>query len=143
MKKIIVNSPETIEGFRVVDNGEEILKCLQNGETVMHWEGGHSMHPILMHMEYCKITPIEKLSQEDKDFSLEFLVGKPEFCPFNYPGYGDVYMVHRCTEIIQRDDETYYKIEGTDGTQFGWTTDVYGIAESTGYFQNEKAVSWS
>lgn len=151
MKKEIVNQPEEINGIRVVQDEKEILSALQNGEEVMHWEAGNSMHPILMHMEYCRIRPIGEITGRTKPFSgtareKELIIGKPVFCHFVYPlkegGYGDFYMVHRCTEIIERDGELYFRIEGTDGTNFGWTKDVYGIAESTGIFQDE-SVLWS
>ncbi len=132
MEKRIVNQPETLDGYRVVQEGEEIFKALQNNETVMHWESGNSMHPILMNMEYCKIIPMDKN---------DIVAGMPVFCRFYYrnnEGQLDcVYMVHRCTEIIKRDEEFYFRIEGTDGTFFGWTKDVYGVAESTNVFQDD------
>lgn len=140
MSKIIVNNPETIEGYKVVNDGKEILKCLQNGETIMHYEFGNSLFPILKSGEYCKITPIGEIVDKG------FFVGKPVFCHFVYPlkegGYGDFYMVHRCTEVYERDGEVYFRIDSTDGNCFGWTKDVYGIAESTGYFQDE-SVLWN
>ena len=140
MKKEIVNNPKEVKGYRVVQDGKEIMEALKNGETVMHWEAGNSMMPLIFHMEYCKITPIGNLPILNKDF----IIGKPVFCHFVYPlkegGYGDFYMVHRCTEIYERDGELYFRIEGTDGTHFGWTKDVYGIAESTGIFQDESAL---
>jgi hypothetical protein len=141
MEKEIVNEPKELKGFRVVQDGKEIMEALKNGETVMHWESGYSMHPILMHMEYCKIEPIGEITVE---MSKGFIIGKPVFCHFVYPlkegGFGDFYMVHRCTEMYTRDGEVYFKIEGTDGNCFGWTKDVYGIAESTGVFQDEVAL---
>jgi len=127
---ILNNQPKDIDGFRVVQEGEEIFKALQNGETVMHWESGNSMFPILKNREYCKIIPA------NKD---EIRPGMPVFCKFLYrteEGFtASLYMVHRCTEIYNRDGELYFKIEGTNGTLFGWTPDVYGIAESTNIFQ--------
>ena len=139
MKKEIVNEPKELQGYRVVQDGEEIFKALQNGETVMHWESGYSMHPLLMHMEYCKIHPV-------KDYH-EVNTGNPVFCKFNYfdkdeGKYKDIFMVHRCTEIFVRGGEPYFKIEGTDGTVFGWTKDVYGVAERTNVFQDE-SVLWN
>jgi hypothetical protein len=134
----IVNEPDTIDGLRVVQDNEEIAEALRHGETVYHWEAGDSMKPLINHMEYCKIIPM-KLPVANK----EFIIGKPVFCHFVYKteqGYQDFYMVHRCTEIYVRDGEQYFKIEGTDGTVFGWTKDVYGWAESTGIFQDEVAL---
>ena len=146
MKKEIVNQPEELQGFRVVQDEKEIMEALKKGETVMHWEAGNSMYPLLMHMEYCKISPIEKVFETINIEGRQYFVGKPVFCHFVYPlkqgGYGDFYMLHRCTEVYERDGEVYYKIEGTDGTNFGWTKDVYGIAESTNIFQDE-SILWS
>ena len=142
MRREIVNNPKELCGLRVVQDSKEIMEALKNGETVMHWESGYSMHPLLSHLEYCKIIPIEKANVIGKDY----FVGKPVFCHFKYRTnegvYEDFYMVHRCTEVYTRDDETYYRIDGTDGTHFGWTKDVYGVAESTGVFQDE-AVLWN
>ena len=147
----IVNEPKELKGYRVVQDGKEIFESLKKGETVMHWETGNSMMPLLMHLEYCKISPIgETTINVSKDYILanqNHIIGKPVFCHFEYYDkesgtYKDFYMVHRCTEIYIREDEAYFKIEGTDGTVFGWTKDVYGIAESTGIFQDE-SVLWN
>lgn len=136
MEKIIVDQPKEIDGLRVVQDGKEIYEALQKGETVMHWESGNSMFPLLMHMEYTKIHPAEKKQVK---------TGDPVFCGFKYKDREDgqiktAYMVHRCTEVFVRNGEFYFKIEGTDGTVFGWTKDVYGIAESTNIFQDEKVL---
>ena len=101
MKKEIVNQPEEINGIKVVQDEKEILSALQNGEEVMHYEFGNSLFPILKGGEYCRIIPIGKITV---GINKEFIIGKPVFCHFVYPlkegGYGDFYMVHRCTEII-------------------------------------------
>lgn len=135
MEKQIVNEPKEIDGYRVVQDEKEIYEALSNGETIMHWESGNSMYPILMHMEYCKIHPAKK--QEIK-------IGDAVFCKFLYRNeerkISDIYMVHRCTDIVVRGDEYYFKIESTDNTLFGWTKDVYGVAESTNIFQDEEAL---
>ena len=137
MKMEIVNEPKEINGYRVVQDGKEIMEALQKGETVMHWESGFSMYPLLMHMEYCKIHPVKEHHVKS---------GDPVFCKLIYfdkeAGKNkDFYMVHRCTEIFVRNGEYYFKIEGTDGTVFGWTKDVYGVAERTNIFQDE-SILW-
>ena len=135
MEKQIVNEPKEIDGYRVVQDGKEIYEALSKGETIMHWESGNSMYPILMHMEYCKIHPVKKQ---------EINKGDAVFCKFLYRNeerkISDFYMVHRCTDIVVRGDEYYFKIESTDNTLFGWTKDVYGVAESTNIFQDEEAL---
>lgn len=137
MKREVVNEPKELNGYRVVQEGEDIMKALTNGETVMHWEAGDSMFPLIMHMEYCKIRPVKKE---------EVNIGDPVFCGMKYRDENgeihDYYMVHRCTEIIVRDEQRYFKIESTGDQFFGWTKDVYGIAEKTNIFQDE-SVLWS
>ena len=138
MEKRIVNQPENVDGYRVVQEGEDVYKALKEGEIVMHWEAGNSMYPLLKHMEYCKIIPLGETV-----LNKEFVIGKPVFCHFVYPDGDkliDVYMVHRWTEIYERDGELYFRIEGTDGTHFGWTKDVYGIAESTNVFEDVRSL---
>lgn len=138
--KEIVNQPKELKGYRVVQDGDDIMKALMDGETVMHWESGYSMYPLLSHLEYCKISPYESQGHPER------VIGKPVFCKFLYRGEDgeihDAYMVHRCTEIHERDGEVYYRIDSTNGQCYGWTKDVYGVAESTNIFQDE-SVLWS
>ena len=86
-------------------------------------------------MEYCKITPAKK---ED------IKSGQAVFCkvPFQLESGEviDVFMVHRCTEIYNRDGELYFRIDSTDGRHFGWTTEVYGVAVGTNIFQNSSVL---
>lgn len=140
MEKIIVNNPDELQGFRVVQRGEDIKKALENGETIMHWESGDSMFPLLKNMEYCKITPVKEVYNTINIKGDDFFVGKPVFCSFDYNGM-TYYMVHRCTEVYRRYDDLYFKIESTDNQCFGWTKNVYGIAESTNIFQDE-SILW-
>ena len=121
----IVNGPEKLDGFRVVSNGTEILDALRNGETVMHWETGDSMFPILMSREYCKIRPLGEGEEAN--------VGDAVFCTFN----GKYHMVHRCSDKYNRNGRVYYQISTTGGEVYGWTSEVWGVAESTDIFQKE------
>ena len=118
-----VNRPHDVDGYRVVDDGEEIKQALLNGETVMHWEFGNSMFPFLKSGEYCLIHPINSPDEVN--------VGNPVFCTFK----GAYHMVHRCTDKYERDGITYYQISTTDGRVYGWTNEVWGVAESTNVFQ--------
>ena len=128
MKKVFLNHPLTIDGFRVIDDYEQIKTAIDNGETIMHYEFGDSMFPILMNGEYCKIIPTNK-----NDIN----VGDAVFCKMDYRkiGYGEVFMVHRCTDIVDSEGERFFKIESTSGTLYGWTTEVYAKCESTSYFE--------
>ena len=73
--KRIVNEPQEIDGLRVVQDSEEIYRALKQGETVMHWESGSSMFPILMHLEYCRIRPLQEGEEPN--------AGDAVFCSFN------------------------------------------------------------
>jgi len=121
--KRIVNQPKEIDGFRVVQDGFEMMKALVTGETIMHWESGNSMFPILMSEEYCKIRPVTDPNEVN--------VGDAVFCSFR----GQYFMVHRCIDKVERDDTIWFKIGTTGSMIYGWTNEVYGIAESTNIFQ--------
>lgn len=120
----IVNDPKIIDGLRVVQDENEIAKALENGETVMHWELGNSMAPIIRNAEYCKISPLN---------GTEVKRGDAVFCKMDE----DYYMVHQVIEISDSgyDGKKWYKIGSTNSTIFGWTQDVLGIAKGTDIFQ--------
>jgi len=122
MRKYVNNPPE-IDGIRVVQDGLDIMKALVTGETVLHWEFGNSMFPILMSGEYCKIRPITNPNEVN--------IGDPVFCSFQ----GQYFMVHRCIDKVERDGAMWFKIGTTGNTVYGWTDEVYGIAEPTNIFQ--------
>lgn len=128
-----VKSPKEIDNIKVIQDGQKIKEALLNGETVMHWEYGDSMYPILMSGEYVKLTPITEENCKN-------LKGKPVFCTFEYDAHGkkdEIAMVHLCTDVHVRNDGTIFcKIETTNGYLYGWTTNVYGIGESTDIFED-------
>jgi hypothetical protein len=130
-EKKYVHSPSEIDGFRVVQDGEDIKKALLNDETLYHWESGDSLSPIINNMEYCRITPINR---ED------VVVGDCVFCEiaYHFPDGRDINipMVHRCTDIVERDGELWFRIDSTHGDHFGWTTNVYGRAIGTNIYQD-------
>lgn len=128
MRQFVDNPPE-INGIRVVQDGIEIYKALITGETVYHWEFGNSMFPILMSGEYCKIRPIMDPHEVN--------VGDAVFCSFQ----GKYFMVHRCVDKFERDGIVWFKIATTGDAVYGWTHEVFGIAESTNIFQNGEPVS--
>lgn len=75
-------------------------------------------------MEYCKITPIE--SKKDAK------IGDCVFCRL----MNGSFMVHRITDKVKREFEgTWYKIGNTWDETYGWTKEVFGIAESTDIFE--------
>jgi hypothetical protein len=137
MKKI-VNEPKEIDGVRVVQDSWEIAEALKNGETVLHWEAGTSMQPLINHMEYCKITPCVPIDVKR---------GDAVFCILD-DGMGHEYpMVHQVWEIsdASHTNELWFKIGSTMSTIFGWTKKVYGIAKGTNIYQEitpEIRASW-
>lgn len=129
----IVNDEEIISGERVVQNYVEIENAMKNGETVLHWEGGESLSPIINHLEYCEIAPI---NPEDVKR------GDCVFCKIKGVNGGFNYMVHQVWEISDCgfDGRLWFKIGSTFGTIFGWTDEVLGIARGTNIYHSEE--SW-
>jgi len=111
MKKI-VNEPREIDGMRIVQDSWEIAEALKNGETVLHWEAGTSMQPLINHMEYCKITPCVPIDVKR---------GDAVFCILD-DGMGHEYpMVHQVWEIsdASHKNELWFKKGSTMTTNFG------------------------
>lgn len=59
--KRYVDSPKEIDGIRVVQDDLGILEALKRGETVLHWESGNSMYPILFKIMQYLYTKMLKL----------------------------------------------------------------------------------
>lgn len=43
-----VKNPQTLDGLRVVQDIEEVVKTLENGETIARFEYGESMLPVFV-----------------------------------------------------------------------------------------------
>jgi hypothetical protein len=125
----IVNSPSKIDGIRVVQDYGEILEALKNGESVMHWESGNSLHPLIKNLEYCCIKPCKPIDVKRGDcvFCIIEDENNHELLP----------MVHQVWEISNASatNELWFKIGSTYASIFGWTKRVYGIAKGTNIFQ--------
>lgn len=123
--KRVVNDPMTIDGLRVVQDDNEIAMAMKNGETVYHWELGHSMEPLIRNAEYCKITPIENVD--------DVKVGDAVFCKLE-DGY---YMVHMVLKISDsgHDGKKWFQIGSSWNSVYGWSQDILGIAKGTNIFQ--------
>lgn len=123
----IVEDPSIIDGLRVVQDSEEIAEAMKNGETVLHWELGDSMAPIINNAEYCKITPINSVDEIKR--------GDAVFCKVH-----DYYMVHQVIEISDsgHDGKKWFKIGSTNNSIYGWTQEVLGKAQGTNIFQCEE-----
>lgn len=124
----IVNEPNEINGIRVVQDPNEILEALKNGENVYHWEFGHSLAPLINDREYCLITPCNPT---------EVKRGDCVFCVIEDGNGGKYPMVHQVWEIsdASHTNELWFKIGSTGSTIFGWTKKVYGIAKGTDIYQ--------
>lgn len=125
MKKF-VDSPSKIEiegqNLEVIQDYSNLIKSVANGKTVVHWESGDSLFPLIQDMEYCKISPI------DKD---DITVGMCVLCVIEDVGP----MIHRVVDVVERDNEKWFKIGDTLNNVYGWTTNVIGLAEHTNIFQ--------
>lgn len=130
----IVNEPSEIDGLRVVQESEDIANALSNGETVMHWELGNSMAPLINNAEYCKITPVKNIDDVKR--------GDAVFCRINEGVYDGYYMVHQVIEISDagHDGKKWFKIGSTGNSVFGWTYEVLGIANGTNIFQSQEVI---
>lgn len=129
----VVNNPTEIDGIRVVQDYNEVAEALKNGETVLHWEAGTSLAPLINHLEYCRIYPIHSIN-DIKRGDCVFCRIKDDVTQMEY------YMVHQVWEISNsaHNRVKWFKIGSTMSTIFGWTKDILGIAYGTDIYQNEK-----
>lgn len=129
--RIIVDNPKIIDGLKVIQDYGEIAEALENGETVMHWEAGTSLSPIINHLEYCKIVPIKNINDVKR--------GDCVFCKLTNKNT-DVphYMVHQVWEISDAayDGELWFKIGSSMSYIYGWTNEVLGLAYGTNIYQD-------
>ena len=125
----IVNFPQEINGIRVVQSDEEVVKALKNGETVCRYEWGDSMTPVLKNGEYANLTPIKDINEVQR--------GDAVFCVLHDDMGGSWPMVHQVWEIsdASHTGKLWFKIGSTGTSVFGWTNEVYGIAKGTDIFQ--------
>lgn len=122
MKDItIVSHPEKLDGLRVIQDIDEVVKTLQNGETIARFEWGDSMQPVLTNGMYGRLTPIHEVPQ----------VGDAVFCKVN--GYWMTHMVW----IVNR-HTGYCLIGSTSGQLYGWTNEILAIATPMPYVEEYK-----
>ena len=111
-----VNNPQTLDGLKVVQDIDEVVKTLQNGEAVARFEYGDSMQPILVNGQYARLTPTKTLPK----------IGDAVFCKVN--GYWMTHMVWNVNEASK-----YCLIGSSDGDMYGWTNEVLAIATPMPY----------
>jgi len=127
--KIVTNATE-VDGLRVVQDYEEIAKALENGEAVLHWEAGESLKPLINHLEYCAISPIDPNDVK---------VGDCVFCKMtDAESKTKYYMVHQVWQISDggHDGRKWFKIGSSMTTVYGWTQEVLGLAKGTDIYQD-------
>ena len=128
---MIVRNAKEIDGIRVVQDYDEIAKAMKNGETVLHWEGGNSLAPLINHLEHCRIEPIDSVDDIKR--------GDCVFCRMtDEQTQTKYYMVHQVWEISDsgHDRKKWFKIGSTTSSIFGWTQEVLGIAYGTDIYQD-------
>lgn len=104
-----------LHGIRIVQDYMDAIKALKNGERITRFEFGESMSPILLSGEYAVITPIgEEMPKIN--------IGNALFCNVN-----GIPMIHAVKDI---DNEKGFLIGTTQGDILGYTTVLYGIAQS-------------
>jgi len=120
---LILNSPEKIDGKRVLNDPNKMIDALKSGETIYHWEGGTSLAPLINDREYCIITPCHPIDVKRGDCVFCEVQGIP--------------MVHQVWEIsdASHTNELWFKIGSTNNAIYGWTKKIYGIAKGTDIYQ--------
>lgn len=108
----------TIDGYDVIQDEEEMVKYLQNGFGFAHWEGGDSMSPLLKDGEYVIIEPIKSISEVKQ--------GDIVFCRLHD---SDSWMTHMVW--IKNEATNECLIGSTSGSLYGWTNDILGIGKRT------------
>lgn len=119
-----VDNPLKLNGVTVVNDAICALETLQNGQEVARYEFGDSMKPILLSGEYCVLKPL-KNGQEAN-------IGDAVFCSVG--GYLMTHLVVMKSNSA-KDGKPYYLIGSTDGSVYGWTDQVYALAQGTRIFQ--------
>lgn len=129
MDKQIVKNPSHIkvngEKIKVVNSIKEAVECLKKGEVIARYEAGDSMTPILRHMEYGVVYPIEK--------DVMLASGDAVLCEVK--GYLMTHMVMMASESAYDGDK--YLIGNTHMQFYGWTDKVYGVVQGTNVFEEE------
>lgn len=110
--------------FDIVNDPIEAIKQLRQGKTVLRYEWGDSMLPLLQSGEYCKLIPKEKTTIN---------VGDAVFCEVN----GCV-MTHMVMMISNIQDKPMYLIgspnfnhETNSFPIYGWTSNIFAKAIGT------------
>jgi hypothetical protein len=121
IKHQLVTAPFEINGVKVVNDIEKAVECLKNGEAIARYEFGDSMFPFLISGEYAIVKPVTDLNAIKQ--------GDAVLCRLN--GYLMTHMVLMTAHTGVNKDEPYFLIGNSLTQPYGWTDEIYGIAEST------------
>lgn len=109
----------TVDGLKVIEDINEAVKVLENGETIAHWEWGESMMPILQSGQYVRLTPC-----------------------YTTPDVGDIVLGYvnshwTCHLALKVNKASgWCQIGTTNGEEIGWTKDILAIGKPMPYIQN-------
>lgn len=109
----LVKGPSTLQGLKVIQDIEEVVSTLKQGETVARFEYGSSMRPIFESGQYARLR---KLGQDE-----QAEIGDAVFC--KVCGYWMTHMVW-----MKNRATGYYLIGSSSGEMYGWTNEVLAIA---------------
>lgn len=112
----IVKNAEKLDGLRVIQNLEEVIETLKEGETIARFEFGDSMMPIFESGQYARLTRLKELPQ----------IGDAVFCCVN--GYWMTHMVWMCNRASGQ-----CLIGSTSGEIYGWTDEILALATPMPY----------
>lgn len=123
MKDIeIVNHPTHLEGgIRVVQDIDEVVKALDNGEMVCRYEFGDSMQPILVSGQYARLIPLRGEIPNMGDAVFNCL-----------DGHWNTHMVWNVNKA-----SGYCLIGDSHGHLYGWTNKILAVAIPMPYKETE------
>lgn len=121
MQVNVVDNPTHLDGLRVVNDIEETVKSLENGEMVCRFEFGDSMKPILVSGQYARLTPIKGETPNVGDVVLNSIGGQ-----------WNTHMVWNVNKA-----SGFCLIGDSKGNYFAWTKKILAIATPMPYIQNE------
>lgn len=119
-EKKYVKSPKKIFDIKVVNDIQQAVEELENGNLIARFEYGDSMSPILSNGEYCIVEPIVDVEDvEEFDAVL---------CNVN-----GILMTHIVVQILisENNKERYFLIGDSHKNIYGLTKEIYGIAHGT------------
>lgn len=123
LKREIVESPKEVCGIKVVNDIVSAVKELKKDKSIVRYERGNSLAPIINDGEYCIVQPISDVS--------EIKSGDVVLCEVN--GHLMTHMVHIVSSA--NCNKPYFLIGSSDLYMYGWTDKVYGIAFGTNVFE--------